>query len=145
MDSKPVNAVMHFIAFMMVLGLLLIQCVSAQTVDNNQGDVLDTMLYDSSMGTLENAVKETSRRHAVYSYNLSNATTPGFRPILFAEDQAEIYELAPPGVANTYFNKVLLEHQTAKLARNRSRQSAYYALYRKKLDNYRQILSLGKK
>ena len=116
-------------------------------VDSNQNNpfVLEEMLFDSSMNALENAAKDSSRRHAIYSYNIANATTPEFRPILFPEDQREIYKIAPPGVAKTYFNKVLLEHQTAKLAQNRNRQSAYYALYRKKIDNYRQIISLGKK
>jgi hypothetical protein len=107
--------------------------------------IFDSMLFDSSMGELEKAIKESSRRHAIYSFNVANATTPEFRPILLPGDQAEMLRIAPPGVAKTYFNKVLLEHQTSKLAMNRSRQVAFYALYKKKIDNYRQIVSLGKK
>tara|TARA_B100001113_G_C21034584_1_gene589528 strand:- start:668 stop:1093 length:426 start_codon:yes stop_codon:yes gene_type:complete len=129
--------------FLMINNLCFGQ-ISVGSKQNTQ-PVLESMLFDSSMNALEVAIKDSSRRHAIYSYNIANATTPEFRPLLLPEDQSEIYKIAPPGVAKTYFNKVLLEHQTAKLAKNRSRQSAYYALIRKKADNYRQVLSLGKK
>ena len=105
--------------------------------------VFDDMLFDSSMFNLEAAIKDTSRRHAIYSYNLANATTPGFEPVLLDDDQRELFEMVPPD--SEYFTKVVVEHMTSKMALNRGRQSGFYAIYKKKLDNYKQIVTLGKK
>ena len=105
--------------------------------------MFESMLFDSSSLTLEDAIKEAGKRHAVYSYNLVNASTPGFTPFLFPDDRRDLAKMAPTDLK--YFSKVLLEHMTTKMAENSKRQSAYYALYRKKMDNYRMVLTFGKK
>ena len=55
-------------------------------------------------------------------------------PFLFPDDRRDLAKMAPTDLK--YFSKVLLEHMTTKMAENSKRQSAYYALYRKKMDNY---------
>lgn len=120
----------------------LVMCVSLLFAEKDMG-LFDGILLDESATHLEEAIMDASRRHAVYSYNLANATTPGFKPILFEDDRRQLYTMVPED--SDYFTKVIVEHITTKMAINRGRQSAFYALYRKKFDNWRQIVSLGKK
>ncbi len=103
----------------------------------------DDFLFDSSMSGLEEAIHDTGHRHAVYSYNIANATTQGFKPILLDDDQRQFFQLIPKN--SEYFSKVVIEHMSSKMALNRVRQAALFALYKKKFDNYRQVVSLGKK
>jgi len=106
-------------------------------------NMFQDMVFDSSAYALEDAIKDAGQRHAIYSYNLVNATTPGFKPYLFADDKQELDNIAPNDMS--HFSKVLVEHMTTKMAENSKRQSAYYALYRKKMDNYRMVVTFGKK
>ncbi|RAP39165.1 hypothetical protein DID80_00745 [Candidatus Marinamargulisbacteria bacterium SCGC AAA071-K20] len=106
-------------------------------------EMFESMVFDSSAKTLEGAIMDVGRRHAIYSYNLVNASTPGFTPYLFPDDSRELANMAPTDMK--YFSKVLVEHMTTKMAENSKRQSAYYALYRKKMDNYRMVVTFGKK
>jgi len=105
--------------------------------------VFDRVLFPSSVHSLEEALHETSRRQAIYSYNLANATTPGFQPIMFDDDQRELLQMIPEN--SEYFSKIVVEHMSSKMAINRGRQAAYQALYKKMFDNYRQVVTMGKK
>lgn len=118
-------------------------CIALLSLSINAQTNMEKMLYDSSVQSLEEAVKRSARKHTLYSYNLANATTPGFEPILFPEDQIELEKIAP--MDKQYFQKVLLEHMSSSLARNRNHHAAYLALYKKKFEIYRQVASLGKK
>ncbi|MBG90284.1 MAG: hypothetical protein CL521_00525 [Actinobacteria bacterium] len=123
----------------LVLLLIWVGSVSAQ----QSRDWLDDFLYSESDERLEDAIVESSKIHAMYSYNLSNAATQGFVPILSREDQLELAGMVPDD--SYHFNQVVIEHLTTKMARNSRRQAAFYAMYRKKVDNYRQVVSFGKK
>ena len=105
--------------------------------------VVDSLFLTSASNSLESAIYNSIERHAVYSYNLSNATTPGFTPILFPDDEVDLFTMLPEG--SEYFSKVIVEHMTAKMALNRVRHAAYFALLKKQFDNYRQVATLGKK
>ena len=132
------NSLTFFILFLVVLGVSKLQ---AQAV--HYESVFDRMLFPSSVRSLEDALHETSRRQAIYSYNLANATTPGFQPILFDDDQQELLQMIPEN--SEYFSKIVVEHMSSKMAINRSRQAAYQALYKKMFENYRQVATMGKK
>ncbi|RAP33537.1 hypothetical protein DID75_01870 [Candidatus Marinamargulisbacteria bacterium SCGC AG-410-N11] len=106
-------------------------------------NVIEDILYDSSAFELEKAIKDSAKKHMIYSYNISNAGTEGFEPILLQEDERELMSMVPKD--SDYFSKVLIEHMTTKMARNSRRQAAFYAIYRKKIDIYKQVASLGKK
>lgn len=108
-----------------------------------QTTVLDRMLFSSAIPRLEEAIFETAQRHSIYSYNLANATTPGFEPILFEDDQTQLLKMVPKN--SEYFSKIIVEHMSSRMAVNRTRQQAYYALYKKMFDNYKQVATLGKK
>ena len=106
-------------------------------------DVGSSMMYDSSVLSLEDAIRYSQRKHALYSYNIANATTQGFEPILMPEDQSELFSMVPAN--SEYFRKVLLEHMTTNMARNRNKHQALLLLYKKKFENYRMVATLGKK
>ena len=106
-------------------------------------DWFENLLFTSADKRLEQSIREASRKQSIYSYNIANATTPGFEPILFDEDRRELYQMVPPG--SEYFTKVLVEHMSTKMAQNARRQAAYYALYKKKIDNFRQVATMGKR
>ena len=101
------------------------------------------MLFYSVDSKIEKAIYKTTKKHTLYAYNIANISTPGFEPILYPEDQLELNQMVP--LSDEYTKKVLLEHMTASMARNRNIQSAYHALYKKRMDTYRQIATMGKK
>ncbi|RAP28740.1 hypothetical protein DID78_04705 [Candidatus Marinamargulisbacteria bacterium SCGC AG-343-D04] len=124
------------VLFKTIVILFISQSLIAQTD-------MSSILYDNSVQALEEAVKKAGRKHALYSYNIANATTPDFEPILYPEDQAELESMAP--MDREYFQKVLIEHMSTSLARNRNFHAAYLSLYKKKFEIYRQVATLGKK
>ena len=102
-------------------------------------------LNDATGKALQNAIEFTSQKHAIYSYNIANATTPGFEPILLPEDRAELerlFAVAPED--KSYLSKVIIEHFMAKIAENNKKQQALYVLYKKRVENFRKVVSLGK-
>ena len=119
---------------LLFFGLLMVSFLSAEPKNK--------MLFDKSMSNLEEAIYFTNKKHALYSFNIANISTPGFEPILYPEDQLELQQMSPD---NQYSGKVLLEHMSTSLARNRNFNSAYISLYKKRLDTYRQIATMGKR
>ena len=105
--------------------------------------VVDHLFFDKTVYMLEEAIYKSTQKHALYSYNIANMNTAGFKPILFPEDQEELNKIVPGDSA--YAEKVLLEHMSSSMARNRNLQSSYLSLYKKKFDTYRQIATMGKR
>ena len=104
---------------------------------------MDSMQFEKSVADLEKCIVKTGKKHALYSYNIANISTPGFEPILYPEDKKELYKMVPQD--SEFFKKALLEHMTTAMARNRLSHSMCLALYKKKFDIYRQVATLGKK
>eukprot|EP01047_Picozoa_sp_COSAG01_P011787 COSAG01_NODE_519_length_16012_cov_4.344058_15_plen_137_part_00 len=128
-----------------LIGLSLLALIlSGQVVA--QADVFSGKLLEDATGEkLETAIKYSSQKQAIYSYNIANATTQGFRPILLPEDRAELqrlFDVAPDDQA--YLSKVMIEHFMAKVAENNKRQQALYVLYKKRVENLRKVVTLGK-
>lgn len=101
------------------------------------------LFFDPSTNQLEQEIYKTTKKHALYSYNIANITTPGFDPILYPEDQQKLDRMVPRD--SEYFKKALLEHLSATMAVNKNVQASYLSLYKKKFDTYRQIATMGKK
>ena len=104
---------------------------------------VDSMLFYPVDKKLEKAIYKTTKKHALFSYNIANITTPGFEPILYPEDQAELNAIIPNN--SELREKVLLEHMSSSMARNRNLQASYLSLYKKRFDTYRQIATMGKR
>ena len=126
-----------------LLSISFFICLDLSYAQRSYDTVLNSLLFDSSMPKMEQEIYKTSKKQALYSYNLANASTPGFEPILTEEDQRELLEMVPAG--SEYFSKVLIEHIASKMASNGRRHMALYALYKKKIDYYKQIATMGKK
>ncbi|MAQ63809.1 hypothetical protein CL647_02535 [bacterium] len=92
---------------------------------------------------LEKAIYKATKKHALFSYNIANITTPGFEPVLYPEDQEELNQIIPNN--SELRKKVLLEHMSASMAKNRNLQASYLTLYKKRFDTYRQIATMGKR
>ena len=125
---------------MRLILILILKCVVIVSFSYSQSS--SSMLLHSSMDQLEDAMKYATRKHTVYSFNIANITTPGFEPILFPEDQQELNRMAQN---DEYSDKVILEHMTTGMAKNRNLHSGYMAIYKKRFDTYRQIATMGKR
>ena len=101
------------------------------------------LFFDSSTTQLEKEIYRTTKKHALYSFNIANITTPGFDPILYPEDQIKLDKMVPRD--SEYFKKALLEHLSASMAHNKNVQASYLSIYKKKFDTYRQIATMGKR
>ena len=103
------------------------------------------LMGDKTGIKLEKAIHYSGKKQAIYSYNVANATTPDFIPLLLPEDRAELKRLFDVDPENQeYLNKVMIEHFMAKIAENNKRQQALYTLYKKRIENMRKVVTLGK-
>jgi len=121
--------------------IVLFFCTSSHVY--SQGNDIMGIMGDTVVNDLENEIRRVVRKHALYSYNIANATTPGFSPLLYPEDQIELEQIVPEN--DEMFQRVLLEHMTTNMARNRNKHNAYLLIYKKRFEVYRQVASLGKK
>ena len=121
--------------------IVLFFCTSSQIY--SQGNDIMGIMGDTVVNDLENEIRRVVRKHALYSYNIANVTTPGFSPLLYPEDQIELEQIVPEN--DEMFQRVLLEHMTTNMARNRNKHNAYLLIYKKRFEVYRQVASLGKK
>ena len=103
----------------------------------------DDILFYPVDSKLEKAIYKATKKHALFSYNIANITTPGFEPILYPEDQEELNAIIPNN--SELREKVLLEHMSSSMARNRNLQASYLTIYKKRFDSYRQIATMGKR
>jgi flagellar basal body rod protein FlgB len=115
--------------------------VSAQSMTPDQ--YVERILFDETSYKMEEAIKDTGKRQAVYAFNVANAATPGFKPILFDDDKGFLQQLLPQNPE--YRATLIVEHMMARMTANSKRQAAYFALYKKKFDNLKQAITLGKR
>ena len=101
------------------------------------------LFFDSSTKVLEEEIYKLTKKHALYSFNIANLTTPGFEPVLYPEDQQKLDKMVPRD--SEYFQKALIEHLTTSMAINKNVQASYLSIYKKKFDTYRQIATMGKR
>ena len=74
------------------LGLLLTLCfipvaVHAQSIAPSM--YFERVIFDETSKQLEEAIMDTGKRQALYAYNIANASTPRFQPILLEDDREE--------------------------------------------------------
>ena len=140
------NVLFNFLSFFLFSFFCVVYAQAPGLVpasDNQVPDAMENIMYDSSVKTLEQAIYYTTQKHAIYSYNIANASTPEFEPIILPEDQTELLQMTPRN--SKYFTKVLIEHMATNMARNKADHNAYVSLYKKKFEIYRQAATLGKK
>ena len=129
------------INYLQLLGMLILLAGigHANVVKNS------VLMGDKTGIKLERAINYSGKKQALYSYNIANSTTQGFIPLLLPEDRAELERLFDVDPENQeYLNKVMIEHFMAKIAENNKRQQALYTLYKKRVENMRKVVTLGK-
>ncbi len=100
---------------------------------------LDDVVMDATSQELMKGIDEESRRHAIYSYNIANAATPGFRPIHIEGDDRI------GGITmDSMQNEVVLDAELGKLTKARLRHSALNKLLSTKMQISKRIFTFGK-
>lgn len=112
------------------------------TVTLQAQTIVSDVLFDDVVNKLGNSVMDASHKQAMYSYDIANIQTPGFKPILTPEDEEFLRRTLPEDGMNT---QVMMEHFMARLTENRSKHSAYVKLMMTKLGITRQVATLGKR
>ena len=54
------------------------------------GEFTEEVLFDPSMRQLMYGIKDSIKRQTIVAHNLANANVPGYKPIRFADELAEI-------------------------------------------------------
>lgn len=100
---------------------------------------VDKIVMDDVSIKLKNAIEDASRRQAVYSYNVANASTPGFKPVRFDDELQKAQ--ARYGEESKDFN---LEEEMAKIAMNNMRHSALTKIFSTRYQILKKVLTGGK-
>ncbi len=127
----------RLVTALLIMVLFHLDAVFAQAPNQN----LETMFYNSRYLVLHEGIRETSRKQAIYAYNIANLASPGFKPVLPPDDQALLDELT---AAKGNSQEVLLDFLMARMTENSKRYNAYVAIWKAKLDSVRRIITLGK-
>lgn len=106
------------------------------------GQSLDMIFLGKKYTLLEDAMRVASKKQALYAYNISNLSTPGFKPVLTPDDQKMLDQLTVPNKSR--MKEVLLEFLMARMSENNKRYNAYLTLWKAKTDNNKRIVTLGK-
>jgi len=102
---------------------------------------LEGIFFNKRYDSLEEAIRYTSKKQALYAYNISNLSTPGFKPVLTPEDMELLNKLVPN---KEYSTEILLEFFMSRMTENSKRYTAYVTLWKGKVDNVKRIVTLGK-
>lgn len=95
-------------------------------------------IFDPTMGSLENSIRNSAKAQEVISHNIANANTPGYVPKKFDEVLGKAVEKRDRASVN-------MEEEMADMARNSGRYSAYLKMFNSKLSVLRTIISQGRK
>lgn len=123
----------YYLAFVLGIGMLSSLCFS---------QAAEVEIFDGTTDKVKNAIIEAAQRQSIYSYNIANHMTPGFKPILTEADYRILANILPEDGHNS---DVMLEHYMAQLTDNRNKHSAYVKLMQIKMGILRQVVTLGKK
>jgi flagellar basal body rod protein FlgB len=94
---------------------------------------------DPTTRRIEQAIYDAAKRQAVYAYNVANASTPGFKPVLF-EDELEKAK-RQYGKENQTFN---LEDEMGKIAMNGLKHSSLTKIFSTRYQILRKVVTMGK-
>jgi flagellar basal body rod protein FlgB len=101
---------------------------------------VENILFDDVTVRLERDIQEATRRQAIIAHNVANAEVVGFKPIRFKEELKALQEI-PGGVSA---DRVVVEEEMVKMAKNRMRHQTLLKLYTMKTSTVKTVLSQGK-
>ncbi len=120
-------------ALMSVIALCVANTLTAQG--------LDAIFMSKKYASLEEGLRMSAKKQALYAFNIANLSTPGFVPILTPEDQSILRDVSP---SQEKSKEVLLEFLMSRMAENSKKYNALLALWKLKIDNNKRIVTLGK-
>lgn len=102
------------------------------------------MFYSSYYETVRKELFVTSEKHAIYTFIIANATTPGLDLLAFLpeDDKAFLLDKIPPGDDNV--RAVIIEYVMAAMAENSRRLEAMTAIWGGKAKSLKNVVTLGK-
>ena len=116
----------------------VIEC-EITTIKN--GKKLNYLLMSQSEHCLTKAIYEMNKRQAAVSYNVANASTPGFKPIRFPDEIDNAIKLYGDA---SLLNQVHLDDEMVKATHIRLKHSAYIRLLTTKMQITRKVVTLNK-
>lgn len=104
---------------------------------------IEKVFYSDYYVSVEQGIYEASRRHALYTYIISNLATPGFDPVklLPEADKALLKSTLPDG---KYDRDVVAEFVITRMAENNRKDTALMTIWKNKKDSLSRIVTLGK-
>ncbi|MFC1751941.1 hypothetical protein ACFL96_00895 [Thermoproteota archaeon] len=115
--------------------------LNSQTL-RSTNKVVEGLFYNPPYKTMERGIYNSSERHAMYAYNLANATTPEFELVLSPEDRQQLARILPPD--KPVDRQVLIEFVMSRMSENNKRYNAYTTMWKQKYDILRRVITLGK-
>jgi len=131
-----------YIVFFCFLGLFCVP-VMAQSERALAPKKIEKVFYSDYYTSVERGIYEASRRHALYTYIISNLATPGFDPVklLPEEDKSLLKATLPEG---KYNQDVIAEFVITRMAENNRKDTALMTIWKNKKDSLSRIVTLGK-
>jgi hypothetical protein len=125
------------------LGMAILVSSMAMSAMGQTARPIDKMFYSEPYSVVERGIFEASRRHAIYSYIISNMSTPGFDAMRYLppDDQAELQSIIP---SKQYTRDILLEFVVTKMSDNNRRDTALMTMWKNKKDSLQRIVTMGK-
>ena len=102
---------------------------------------LDYLLMSKSEWCLAQAIYEMNKRQSAVSYNVANASTPGFKPIRFPDEIENAINLYGD---TSLLNQVHLDDEMVKATHIRLKHTAYIRLLTTKMQITRKVVTLNK-
>ena len=102
--------------------------------------LIDSVIYDPVSQKVRNEIYATSKRQSVYSYNIANSATPGFRPVHLPNDPSDMNTLGSNDTSGD-FN---LESEMAKMNDNRMRQMTLLKILSTRSAIRQKLITMGK-
>ena len=106
-----------------------------------RGGMYDRLLLSYSDWALVEAIDEMNQRKAAVSYNIANASSPGFKPVRFQDEIDAVRSLYGD---DSMLNQVQVDDEMIKATQVRLKHSAYVRLLTTKMQITKRIVTLNK-
>lgn len=111
-----------------------------------QAQSVDRMFYSPYYFTVSDQVLEGAKKHAIYSYIVANAATPGLDlvALLPPADKQKFLNSVPEDAEDEQKRAAIMEFVLAEMSINNRRTSALAAIWGGKAKSLKNVVTLGK-
>ena len=106
----------------------------------------DHLFFSRFYDSLQIGIVAGAEKHAIYTYILANASTPGLDlvQLLPPKDQKKLMALIPPGADVTTRKSVVMEFVLTQMSYNQRRMAMLTTIWGNKGKSLTKIVTLGK-